>query len=155
MASDPVGSHPEGSEDNLVHTCSEVSEKPYDQGDTGEPDDFLSPADMNTDIDPGMELEPEQPEINPVELEPGSPIDESEDFTWIDPNISDSEPPEDVGCPVEPVESDSDSDSDSDSVTAEEFHPILKAPLEVPTDSSLPEKEQLSVDIDQDDVSSL
>jgi hypothetical protein len=66
--------------DNLVHTHSEVSEKPYDQGDTGEPgkhhfkvkwliytycwmvlDDFLSPADMNTDIDPGMELEPEQP----------------------------------------------------------------------------------------------
>jgi hypothetical protein len=88
--------------------------------------DLCGPADINT-------------EISPVELEPGSPIDESEDFTWIDPNISDSEPPEDVGCPVEPVESDS--DSDSDSVTAEEFHPILMAPLEVPTDSSLPEKE--------------
>jgi hypothetical protein len=117
-------------------------------------DDLLSPADMNTEIDPY------------VELEPGSPIAEPGDFTCLgmDPNISDSELPGDVPNPV-----DSDSDSDSDSATAE-LHPVLEAPLEAPTDdfdtaephlvqgapadSSPPEMEQVGDDLDQDDVPS-
>jgi hypothetical protein len=85
-------------------------------------DDLFSPADVNTEFGPYMELEP------------GSTIAEPDDFTYLgmDPNIFDTELPEDVSSPVE---YDSSSDSDSDSATAE-LHPILDMPLETPTDES-------------------
>jgi hypothetical protein len=118
-------------------------------------DDLFSPADMDTVINPY------------VGLEPGSPIAESDNFICLgmDPNISDSEPPEDVSSPVSITLTLTDSDS-----AIAELHPVLEATLETPAndfdiaelhptqeapaDSSSLEKEQVSVDLDQDDVSS-